>query len=89
MTVHDLKIKPEYYRDVVNGDKTFEIRKNDRDYKVGDLLVMNEFRNGEYTGSNVHCIVSYLVQGSEEFGLDKDWCVLGIHLLGVHKRIGG
>ena len=86
MTVHELKIKPEYYRDVVSGDKTFEIRKNDRNYQVGDLLVLSEFRNGDLTGSCVRCIVSYLIKGSEELGLDKDWCVLGIHVLGTYNR---
>lgn len=30
MTVHYLKIKPEYYKDVECGLKTFELRKNDR-----------------------------------------------------------
>ena len=86
MTVHELKIKPEYYRDVVSGDKTFEIRKNDRNYQVGDLLILSEFHNDDYTGSSVRCIVSYLIKGSEEFGLDKDWCVLGIRVLGISGR---
>ncbi len=38
MTLHNLKIADEYYDAVKNGVKTFEVRKNDRDYKVGDSL---------------------------------------------------
>lgn len=38
MKIIDLKIYPSYFRDVLSGDKTFEIRKNDRDYEIGDLL---------------------------------------------------
>lgn len=43
MTVHKLKLFPEYFDAVANGIKTFEIRKNDRDYKVGDTLRLYEF----------------------------------------------
>ena len=43
MTLHTLKIYSEYYDAVRNGIKTFEIRKNDRDYKVGDTLRLREY----------------------------------------------
>lgn len=38
MTIHELKTWPDFFRDVADGRKKFEIRKDDRDYKVGDLL---------------------------------------------------
>jgi len=43
MKAHDLKIYPEYWEDIVTGKKTFEVRKNDRDYQVGDLLLFRKF----------------------------------------------
>lgn len=46
---HDLKIHPRYYREVLSGEKTFEIRKNDRDFKPGDDIVLKEFADGEFT----------------------------------------
>lgn len=38
MKIHELKLDTFYFDDVKSGLKTFEIRKNDRDYQVGDLL---------------------------------------------------
>jgi len=39
---HEHKILPEFFEAVILGFKTFEIRKNDRDYKVGDIVFLNE-----------------------------------------------
>lgn len=38
--IHELKILPEYFEAVTSGRKQFEIRKNDRDFKVGDQLIL-------------------------------------------------
>jgi ASC-1-like (ASCH) protein len=40
---HELKIYPKYFEDVILGKKTFEIRKNDRKYCVGDVLLLKEW----------------------------------------------
>lgn len=40
---HVLKIWPEYYERVANGSKTFEIRKNDRNFNQGDLVELRYF----------------------------------------------
>lgn len=43
MTIHKLKIWPQFYEAVADGHKPFEVRKDDRGYKVGDLLELHEF----------------------------------------------
>ena len=49
---HTLKIKDRFYNDIEQGLKTFEVRKNDRNFKVGDLIKFvnvngEDFNNGE------------------------------------------
>lgn len=43
METHYLKTWPTYFNAVKNGSKKFEIRLNDRDYRSGDILVLEEF----------------------------------------------
>lgn len=47
---HRLKCWPEFFAAIVAGTKTFEIRENDRDYKVGDALTLAEFIPHETCG---------------------------------------
>lgn len=75
---HDLKTWPEYFAEIANGNKTFELRKNDRDFESGDLLVLQEWNpeTREYTGREITKKVGYLLQG--EFGLPDDICVMSL-----------
>lgn len=43
MRRHELKTWPEFYRAVQDNKKTFELRYNDRNYQVGDELLLREF----------------------------------------------
>ena len=75
---HHLKIWPEYFIEIINGRKTFELRKNDRDFSPGDTLILEEWNpeTHEYTGRKLTQTVGYLVQGV--FGLPDDVCVMSI-----------
>ena len=44
--IHALKTLPEYFEAVWENKKTFELRKNDRDFKVGDYLALLWRENG-------------------------------------------
>lgn len=41
--IHELKIWPQYYCRVADGSKTFELRKNDRGFQPGDIVVLREW----------------------------------------------
>lgn len=60
MNVHNLKIRPNYFKDVIAEVKKFEIRFNDRGFEVGDLIVLEEFDNKGYTGRYVNAEITYL-----------------------------
>lgn len=48
--IHRLKILPEYLDAVLRDEKRFELRKDDRDFQVGDKLVLEEHDGSFYTG---------------------------------------
>ncbi|GAB6931617.1 hypothetical protein JCM10914A_56000 [Paenibacillus sp. JCM 10914] len=74
---HELKILPEYFQAVWNGTKTFEVRKNDRNYAVGDTLVLKEWKPEDgYTGSGLVRRVSYMLDDSEY--VKEGFVILGL-----------
>ena len=84
MKTHELKILPQYFRVVQDGAKTFELRKNDRDYKIGDTLLLKEWENIKgkyveegYTGNKIKKEITYILEGGQ-YGLEKGYCILGL-----------
>ena len=75
---HELKTLTEYFQDICSRSKTFELRKNDRDYKVGDILILNEFNGTELTGNKVKRTVIYILDNVEQYGLMKGFVIMGI-----------
>ena len=74
MKIHELKILPEYFEAVTSGRKRFEIRSNDRDYKVGDLLYLREWNGENFTGDSYKAEVTYITNYMQKNG----YVVLGI-----------
>lgn len=58
--VQELKIVPEFMEAQLNGLKNFEIRKNDRNFEVNDMLWLREWSNGEYTGRSASVSVTFI-----------------------------
>jgi ASC-1-like (ASCH) protein len=65
---HQLKIQPEYYEAVRKRIKTFEIRRNDRNFQVGDILVLNEFipETSELTGRWFDRKITYITDYAQQ-----------------------
>lgn len=74
--VHDVKLGTTFFDDVKTGRKTFELRKNDREYKEGDTIVMHEYKDGTTTGRTIEKKIVYML---EDFtGLEDGYCILGL-----------
>lgn len=96
MKIHELKIKEKYYKAIIDGNKTFELRKNDRDYQVGDLI---KFTDTLFVRENINdknmaekyypspsetlFQITYILKDVPEYGLDKDYCILGIKRVAI------
>lgn len=77
--LHRLKIKSEYFLKVLSGEKTFEIRLNDRNYHVGDLLELNEVVDGAYTSRKLVVKVEYMLTHNDfSDGIPNNYVVMSI-----------
>ena len=92
---HELKTDPGIFTAVAKGSKTFELRKNDRDFKVGDELLLKQTRYSaeemnkayqgkplEYTGAFWTVKVRYILHGPA-LGLKKGWCIMSVKEMSV------
>lgn len=74
--IHQLKIKQKYFNDIIDGIKRFEVRNNDREFCVGDILGLNEVdEGGVETGSCTLAEVTYVLHSDM---LKEGYVVLGI-----------
>lgn len=79
LTVHELKTVQPWFDLVKSGAKPFEIRKDDRGFKVGDALILREWdpETEDYTGEFVLRFVTSKVDGGQ-YGVEVGTCVLGL-----------
>lgn len=79
MNTHVLKTWQEYMHDINTGSKSFELRKDDREFEVGDVLMLmgwdNQFQ--KYTGDVIEAKINYILSGGQ-FGLEKGYVVMSI-----------
>lgn len=77
--VHTIKLAKMYYEDVKSGKKSFELRKNDRGYKQGDILKMLEYAEGAWTGRQIIAEVTYLLENYA--GIEEGYCIMAIKVI--------
>lgn len=88
--IHQLKCDSKFFEDVASGKKTFEVRKNDRDFFVGDFLALNELtphacnKKGEHKETGRCCLVyvNYILNDSDY--CKEDFVVLGIEACSIN-----
>lgn len=75
---HYLKTETQYFQAVEKGEKKFEIRKNDRNFKVYDMVYFQETVNGVQTGRETRPFeIDYVITGKEagKHGLCQGYCI--------------
>lgn len=81
---HELKCWPEFFRAIESNGKTFELRKDDRGFHVGDVLWLREWRRlkvvdgvseGEYTGREMRRCITYVLSG---WGLEPGYVCMSL-----------
>lgn len=77
--IHQIKLEAEFFDDALSGRKSFELRKNDRNYEEGDMLEMEEVKDGAKTGRKCSKRIVYMMENFE--GLENGYCILGCELL--------
>lgn len=85
--IHELKILPEYFNAVVSGEKTFEVRRNDRPFHKGDLLALNEFDIDRkcYTGNSCLVYIDYILNNTDY--CKNGYIIMSIKPCGVHRYV--
>ncbi len=77
--IHELKSWPEPFSAVWDGSKRHEVRANDRNFQVYDVLVLREWdpATGAYLGRRITALITYM-STCGTFGLPSELCVLSI-----------
>lgn len=89
MSEHVLKVQAPYMDALLDGSKTFEVRKNDRAYQRGDVLVLWEYGGSFkdcdrfpcdlHNPRNVRRVVTFVYSGDPRFGgVEPGYVVLAI-----------
>jgi uncharacterized protein YqfB (UPF0267 family) len=77
--LHELKLLYEFQEPILSGAKRFEIRKNDRDYHVGDLLHFNTVDRKQIVEpiEQQIYVITYILSG---WHIEEGYAVLGIDM---------
>lgn len=77
---HVVKCWPQPFRSIKDGIKLMEIRRNDRDYAVGDIITLVEYYpSGKYTGEEFDVEVMHIVKDTDfPVGIKPGYCVMSV-----------
>jgi hypothetical protein len=79
---HRLKLDHVYFDAVLDGDKNFEVRRDDRDpqFAVGHFLVLEEWypSSKEYSGRSVTRRVTFVLESEDHEGVNGGHVVMGM-----------
>ncbi|PKB89204.1 hypothetical protein A8A01_15390 [Ewingella americana] len=82
---HNLKILPYYFKAVTQGIKKAELRRSDRDFQAGDILILAEWED-LYTGREVNALITHVADVSE---YAQGYVLLSFELMAPLSEAGG
>jgi hypothetical protein len=88
MKTHIVKSWAHFYDAILRGWKTHDLRKDDRDYQVGDSLQLERYDNinGRYTGEHLQARITYITNKQMPCAfsssvLPADYCILSLKVI--------
>ena len=76
--IHRKKVRQEYFEALQSGVKNFELRRQDPKepaFAVGDILTLDEWKDGRYTGRSLHFKILYVLDAAQSCGCLAEGCV--------------
>lgn len=86
MKTHEVRSWTDFFSSLASGDRQFDLRKNDRDYKVGDIIKFREYddRAGKFTGAELRRRITHVMEGvgagsiTPLHGLQRGYVILSL-----------
>lgn len=85
--IHELKTYPEFFEQTLDGNKPFEVRVNDRNYKVGDTVILKEWNNLCYSRREIHGRIRFIAD-ERLAGIEKSYVVFSLEIFKVLTHEG-
>jgi hypothetical protein len=88
MTEHTVKSWTSFFQAIKAGDKKHDLRKDDRNFQLGDVLILQEYDpfKGEYSGEECRVKITYITGRATPCAfssavLDRDYVILSLELV--------
>lgn len=82
---HKLKIAHQYWEPLITGEKSFEVRRDDRGFQRGDILEIQKMdeqfpHSSDSFAKPASFEITYILTGGQ-YGVEAGYVVMGVKLL--------